>query len=448
VDVDGDEDTGDDFRILYGFSNMASPTPAQIVEIDSSGDLTPPGGGGTIQHNVLADSLQNLPTTYAFMFYWADNVTSTADSTILDGFPIKASPARLILNPELMTAAGDNGADAAGGDFTPGVNNQEVVSIKFTSDPTQATIKIGGLVFDYTQTSTADENDLSTWHLYRDAGTIGGYDSGLDVLLDDVTVTAGMSSVNFAGISPALSVTGSGVHVLVTVDVKSGANGSHILGLKLSGPSSINFASASQVENGPNSSLNKATFSDIGTSQDYSLPVTLISFKAVPSFAKIVLEWYTASEENNAGFYLMRADEKAGDYRRLNEQLIEGNGNTSVTHFYQFEDSDVEIEKTLYYKLFSVDFNGDVYEYPTIAAGAAVMLPQSFTLEQNFPNPFNPTTKISFDVPQESNVKVEIYNMLGQKIRTLVDGRLQPGVYQNVIWDAKDDRGNSIANGI
>jgi hypothetical protein len=448
VYVDGDEDTGDDFRILWGFSNVASPSPGDIAEIDSSGDLTPPAGGGNIQHNVPADSLQNLSSTYLYMFYWAENVTTTADSTVLDGFPIKASPARLILNPELVTAAGDNGADAAGGDFTPGVNNQEVVSIKFTTDPTQATIKISGLVFDYTAGATADEDDISAFHLYRDAGTIGTYDSGLDVLLDDFPIGPGDRSVNFNEIAPVITVTGSGVHVLVTVDVKSGANGNHTLGLVLSTPGKITFDGSAQVINGPNSSLNKRTFSNIGTSQDYSLPVTLISFKAVPSYAKIVLEWLTASEENNAGFYLMRADEKAGDYRRLNEQLIEGNGNTSVTHYYQFEDTDVEIEQTYYYKLFSVDFNGDVYEYPTIAAGAAVMLPQSFSLKQNFPNPFNPTTKMSFDVPQESNVKLEVYNMLGQKIRTLVDGRLQPGIYQNVIWDAKDDRGNSIANGI
>jgi flagellar hook assembly protein FlgD len=68
---------------------------------------------------------------------------------------------------------------------------------------------------------------------------------------------------------------------------------------------------------------------------------------------------------------------------------------------------------------------------------------------QNYPNPFNPTTRISFDVAKESSISLEVYNMLGQKVRTLIDNqRYQPGIYSEVNWDAKDDSGNSVANGI
>jgi len=76
-------------------------------------------------------------------------------------------------------------------------------------------------------------------------------------------------------------------------------------------------------------------------------------------------------------------------------------------------------------------------------------LPKSFAVYQNYPNPFNPTTRLKFDVPKQAEITIEIYNMLGQKIRTLVSDEIyQPGVYDQVIWDARDDHGFQVANGI
>ena len=64
-------------------------------------------------------------------------------------------------------------------------------------------------------------------------------------------------------------------------------------------------------------------------------------------------------------------------------------------------------------------------------------MPLSYTLEQNFPNPFNPTTQIKFGIPQSGFVKLEVYNLLGQKISTLVNGELNSG-YHSINFDAKD----------
>jgi len=74
-------------------------------------------------------------------------------------------------------------------------------------------------------------------------------------------------------------------------------------------------------------------------------------------------------------------------------------------------------------------------------------LPQAFELNQNFPNPFNATTQIQFALPKSSHVKLEIFNVLGQKIKTLVDEELQAG-YKQVTWDGKDQRGNLVSTGI
>ena len=74
-------------------------------------------------------------------------------------------------------------------------------------------------------------------------------------------------------------------------------------------------------------------------------------------------------------------------------------------------------------------------------------LPQTFILKQNYPNPFNPETKIQFMVPTSSNVKIDVLNILGQSVRTLVDERLSPGT-KEVTWDGLNDNGLQVASGL
>jgi hypothetical protein len=54
-------------------------------------------------------------------------------------------------------------------------------------------------------------------------------------------------------------------------------------------------------------------------------------------------------------------------------------------------------------------------------------IPMRFKLDQNYPNPFNPSTKIGFTLPKSANVKIEVYNIQGQKIKILIDGKMPPG---------------------
>ncbi|MFQ6677508.1 MAG: FlgD immunoglobulin-like domain containing protein [Fidelibacterota bacterium] len=74
-------------------------------------------------------------------------------------------------------------------------------------------------------------------------------------------------------------------------------------------------------------------------------------------------------------------------------------------------------------------------------------LPQSFSLNQNFPNPFNPTTTISFDLTQRSNVSLDIFNMNGQFIRNLISGNYSPNHY-SVTWDGKNNQGRVVPTGV
>ena len=75
-------------------------------------------------------------------------------------------------------------------------------------------------------------------------------------------------------------------------------------------------------------------------------------------------------------------------------------------------------------------------------------IPDQFALHQNYPNPFNPSTQISFDIPQGGeNVMLNIYNILGQNVSTLVNGVMTPGRY-TMEWNATDEIGNPVASGI
>ncbi len=80
-------------------------------------------------------------------------------------------------------------------------------------------------------------------------------------------------------------------------------------------------------------------------------------------------------------------------------------------------------------------------------------VPKSFTLGQNYPNPFNPSTTIPFNVPAFNMVaglvpvQIDIFNMAGQRVRTIVDDFMQPGYY-NAAWDGRNNRGHSVATGI
>jgi hypothetical protein len=75
-------------------------------------------------------------------------------------------------------------------------------------------------------------------------------------------------------------------------------------------------------------------------------------------------------------------------------------------------------------------------------------IPDEFALNQNYPNPFNPSTQISFDVPQGGeHIMLNIYNILGQNVSTLVNGVINPGTY-TMEWNATDEAGNPVASGI
>ncbi len=74
-------------------------------------------------------------------------------------------------------------------------------------------------------------------------------------------------------------------------------------------------------------------------------------------------------------------------------------------------------------------------------------LPREFALQQNYPNPFNPETRIKFQLPAAETVTLTVYNVLGQKVRTLVNARLEAGFYE-AVWNGLNEQGQSLASGV
>ena len=74
-------------------------------------------------------------------------------------------------------------------------------------------------------------------------------------------------------------------------------------------------------------------------------------------------------------------------------------------------------------------------------------IPSKFTLHQNYPNPFNPVTTLRYDLPEQANVNIIIYDLLGREVRTLVNTTQDAG-FKSVIWDATNDYGKPVSAGV
>ena len=82
-----------------------------------------------------------------------------------------------------------------------------------------------------------------------------------------------------------------------------------------------------------------------------------------------------------------------------------------------------------------------------LGADDEAAIPGVFALHQNYPNPFNPVTTIRYDVPEQSHVTMDIYNLLGQRVATLVNGIQEPG-YHAIMWNGTNMHGAAMSSGM
>jgi len=135
----------------------------------------------------------------------------------------------------------------------------------------------------------------------------------------------------------------------------------------------------------------------------------------------IDLFWTTGYESNCAGFNVYRSESQDDNFEKVNEYLITGQTN------YSFQDIKTNAGKTYYYKLEDVSLNGKKKFHHTISITTPI--PAKFSLSQNYPNPFNAKTSFKYEIPTASRVKIEVCNILGRKVKTLVNEQKEAGFY-------------------
>ncbi|MFI5237078.1 MAG: T9SS type A sorting domain-containing protein [Ignavibacteriales bacterium] len=154
------------------------------------------------------------------------------------------------------------------------------------------------------------------------------------------------------------------------------------------------------------------------------IPVELISFTGKIHGGKIILNWSTATELNNLGFEIERMLNGSYFYTI---GFVEGNGTTTEIQNYSYTDSYAE-QGTTYYRLKQIDFSGK-FSYSN-ELEVDFNIPDFYSLGQNFPNPFNPSTMIKYQIPDLSFVTIKIYDVLGTEIATLVNEEKPAGSYE------------------
>ncbi|MBD3383465.1 T9SS type A sorting domain-containing protein [candidate division KSB1 bacterium] len=155
-------------------------------------------------------------------------------------------------------------------------------------------------------------------------------------------------------------------------------------------------------------------------------PVELSSFEAKVVGTSVYLQWQTESESSNYGFRLHRNGKEIA--------FIQGTGTTQTPQRYEYEDKNLQAGAYTY-RLEQVDTDGSAHTVGTLTKNIGT-IPRICTLQQNYPNPFNSSTMIAYSLPEQTNVTLTIYDILGNKITTLVKQKQDAGQYQ-FIFDAQ-----------
>jgi len=186
-----------------------------------------------------------------------------------------------------------------------------------------------------------------------------------------------------------------------------------------------------------------------------TLPVTLSSFAAIQTNENLAqLDWTTESESNLVGYNIYRNNtENVNTSMALTTSLVQAT-NTSTGSSYTYIDEEVMAEQTYYYWLESVELNGSTEQFGPVTLTITpaedkeeieVILPSSTEINNVYPNPFNPSTTISFSIKENDTASIEVFSINGQLVRSL--GHFAAGNHV-AEWNGKDNVNVNVASGL
>jgi len=177
----------------------------------------------------------------------------------------------------------------------------------------------------------------------------------------------------------------------------------------------------------------------IDASGDIRTPTLLSSFDVKTTDGSVTINWRLSDVEDNARFHVFRCEVPGDIYARAGAPIATGDGLS-----YVFTDADCEPGKSYRYRVDVSDEDG----YRMLFETEALLLPAAMlTLEQNKPNPFNPSTTIRFRLAQESRVNLSVFDPAGRKVATLLD-EMRPAGWNEVRWNAAGRDGRRLSSGV
>ncbi len=156
------------------------------------------------------------------------------------------------------------------------------------------------------------------------------------------------------------------------------------------------------------------------------VPVELTAFSINSDDETVMINWMTATELNNKGFYIER---KLGDGLWSTLSFVNGRGTATTANVYTYRDKPV-YNGSAYYRLRQVDFDGTEKLYGPVEISLKTI--RDFSLDQNYPNPFNPYTTIGYTLPEKANVNLSVYNVSGEMVAEIFSGEKDAGVHKEV----------------
>ncbi|MDR3667817.1 MAG: T9SS type A sorting domain-containing protein [Ignavibacteriaceae bacterium] len=281
----------------------------------------------------------------------------------------------------------------------------------------------------FSSTSITEGGSISVSHTDAAGATsvLPFVDSSLTIVSEsNMNWTIAQSGLNLGTRTMNIQITAGGicgVNALADIDFTLGtskAGGAYVLACGSFGCPSMSRTGMSLTD--------VANIFYVGATNESSLPVELSSFTSIVNVRDVNLNWNTQTGQNLNNFVIERATYD-GFVNNLNwtpVQSVKANLSGTVPSHYSFTDKNIDAGK-YQYRLKMIDYDGS-FKYSKIIE-AVITLPASFELSQNFPNPFNPTTKINYNLPNDSKVTLEVYNIIGERIAQLVNEQQSAGYY-------------------